>query len=197
MPWHKLLIPSLVLALALVLAACGGGGESDEDKVVNAIETSATSTDPSVCTELQTLAFVEQTQSEEGKAAVKACEEETNDGSSNPDSVDVTKVEVDGTNATADAAFVGGNFDGQTLGIALVEEDGDWKLDEVIGFTKFDKAKLLTALATGFEEEGEVEPELASCIIQALGAADQGEFEEVILSGSSQGIVEIVEACEG
>jgi hypothetical protein len=196
-PRHRLLIPSFVLALALGLAACGGSGESDEDKVAKTIETAATSTDPSACTELVTLAFNEQTESEEGKAATKSCEEDAEDGNNNPDSVEVANVEVDGSNASADAAFAGGSFDGQTLGIALIEEDGDWKLDQVTGFTKFDKAKLVAALAKGFEEEESIEPELASCIVQAFEAADEGEFEELILSGSSQGIVEIVEACEG
>ncbi len=195
MPGHRLLLPLSILVLALGLTACGGGGESDEDKVVDAIETAATSTDPTVCTELQTISFVEQTQGEEGKVAVKSCEKETSEGTDNPDSVKVTKVEVDGSNATADAAFVGGSFDGQTLGIALVEEDGDWKLDEATGFTKFDKAKLIAAFSSSLEKEEGIEPELASCLLESFEAADQGELEELILGGSSEGIVEIAEAC--
>jgi ABC-type glycerol-3-phosphate transport system substrate-binding protein len=195
-PRPRLLIPLPILVLVLGLAACGGSGESDEDKVVNAIETAATSTDPSVCTELQTVAFVEQTQGEEGKVAVEACEDETSKGSNSPDSVKVTKVEVDGSNATADAAFVGGSFDGQTLRVALVEEDGDWKLDEATGFAKFDKAKLIAAFSSSLEEE-KVEPELASCLLEGIEEAEQDEFEELILGGSSQPIVELAEACEG
>lgn len=196
MSWQRLLVPLSILVLALGLAACGGGGESEEDKITNAIETAATSTNPVVCTELQTQGFVEQTQGEEGKAAVKSCEKEASDGSNNPDSVKVTKVEVDGSNATADAAFVGGSFDGQTLAVALVEEDGDWKLDEATGFAKFDKAKLIEAFTSSLEEE-KVEPELASCLTEAFEEAEQGEFEELILGGSSQPIVELAEACEG
>lgn len=195
MPRHKLLLSSLALVLAFGLAACGGG-ESDEDKITDAIETAATSTDPVVCTELQTLAFVEQTQGEEGKVAVKSCEKETSDGSNNPDTVTVTKVEVDGSNATADAAFVGGSFDGQTLAVALVEEDGSWKLDEATGFAKFDKAKLLAAFGSSLKEE-KVAPELASCLLEGFEEAEQSEFEELILGGSSQPIVELAEACEG
>ena len=37
------------------------GGESDEDKIASAIEESATSTDPAICKETQTQAFMEQT----------------------------------------------------------------------------------------------------------------------------------------
>ena len=57
---HLLLLPALVLGLSLGLAACGGGGESDEDKIVETIETSATSTDPAICKETETLSFMEQ-----------------------------------------------------------------------------------------------------------------------------------------
>ena len=39
-------------------------------------------------------------------------------------------------------AFIGGSFDGQTVDIDLVEEDGDWKLDEVEGFVNFDPEKI-------------------------------------------------------
>jgi ABC-type glycerol-3-phosphate transport system substrate-binding protein len=195
-PRHKLLLSSLALALALGLAACGGGGESDEDEVANAIETAATSTDPSTCTELVTLAFNDQTEDGEGKAATKECEEDAEDDSNNPESVDVTKVEVDGSSATADAAFTGGSFDGQTLGIELVEENGDWKLDQITGFTQFDKAKLVAAISTGLEEQEEIEPELASCMVEIFEEAEEEEFEELILGGSSRGFVEIAEACQ-
>jgi hypothetical protein len=190
------LIPLSILVLALVLAACGGGGESDEDKITDTIETSVLSTDGSACTDLETLKFVEQTQNETGKAAIKSCEENAKDGSDDPDSVAVTQIEVDGSNASADAAFVGGSFDGQTLSVALVEEDGTWKLDEATGFAKFDKAKLITAFRSSFEGEN-VEPKLASCLIEALEGAGQGDFEELMFSGSSQPIVELVKACEG
>jgi hypothetical protein len=39
------------------MVACGGG-ESDEEKIVDVIETSATSSDPAACKELATLNFM-------------------------------------------------------------------------------------------------------------------------------------------
>lgn len=196
MPWQRLSTPSVILALAFGLAACGGGGESDEDKIVETIETSVASTDPSACTELQTLKFTEQTQAEEGKAAVKECEKEATDESDKPDSVKISKVAVDGSEATADVAFVGSTFDGQTLGVALIEEDGDWKLAEATGFSKFDKTKFIAGIEAGFEEES-VEPKLASCLAEFFEAADQSEIEGVLLGGSEKGFVEAFEACQG
>lgn len=195
MPRHRLLIPLAILVLALGLAACGSS-ESDEDKIVDVIETSATSDDPASCTELLTQNFVDQVEEGEGKEALKECEEDAADTSDNPDSVDVTEVEVDGSGATANAAFSGGGFGGQTLTIALVEEDGDWKLDEITGFAKFDQAKLVQSFRETFEKEGSIKPEVVACIAESLEELEQAEFEEILLSGSSEGLVEAVQACE-
>jgi hypothetical protein len=179
---------------AFAISACGGGGGNDEGQIEEAIESSATSSSPSDCTELQTLAFTEQTTSNEGAEAVKECETEAKEGNE-ADSVAVTNVEVNGSEATADAAFTGSSFDGQTLGIALVKDGDQWKLDEVTGFTKLDKAKLVEALATQFESNNEVEVELATCIEEGFEEASQSEIEELLLSGSSEPIEELAEEC--
>lgn len=190
-----MLLPAL-LALALGLVACGGDSESDEDKIVDVIETSATSNDPADCERLSTQAFLEQTQLSEGKEAVESCEEDTKDSDGDSESVEVSKVEVDGSKATADAAFKGGNFDGQTLSVALVEEDGDWKLDEITEFAKLDQEKLAGSLEEAFQSgDDPLDPELASCIGEVLRDLDQSQVEEVVIGGSSDPIVEILEGC--
>jgi 8-oxo-dGTP pyrophosphatase MutT (NUDIX family) len=194
---HLALLPTLLLALALGLAACGGGGESDEDAIVSTIEESATSTDPSVCEETQTQAFMEQTNSGSGDAAVKECEEETEEaGSNDPDSVEVTDVESDGGKATADVGFKGGSFDGQTLEVALVEEDGDWKLDQLTGFAKFDPSGFVASFAAQLEEEPGIEPQVASCIVEGLEEAPKQELEALVIENNTQPIVELAESCE-
>ncbi|HET7120992.1 MAG TPA: hypothetical protein VFI17_07040 [Solirubrobacterales bacterium] len=186
----------LTLALAVGLAACGGGGESDEDKIVSAVETAATSTDPAVCKETETLNFMEQTTGSSGKEAEEECEAEAKAGENNPDSVAVSKVEVDGGKATANAAFKGGSFNGQTLEIALVEEDGDWKLDEVAGFAKFDRGELTSVLSEKLEEEDAIEPRIASCIVEGLDEIPDEALESLVLTNDSQPIVELAESCE-
>lgn len=185
-----------LLALVLGLAACGGGGESDEDKVVDVIETSVTSTDPADCEELATQAFLEQTELEQGSAAVESCEESAKDTEGDPESVEVSKVEVDGSGASADVAFTGGNFDGQTLSVALVEEDGDWKMDEITGFAELDQEKLADSLEESLQSgEDGVDPTLAGCFGEVVRQATKEQAEEIVIGGSSEPVVEIIEGC--
>jgi hypothetical protein len=191
-----LILPAALLVLGLSLAACGGGGESDEDKVASTIETAATSTDPAVCDETQTLNFMEQTTAATGKEAEKECEEKAESGEGNPESVNVSEVEVEGEKATASAEFEGGNFDGQTLALALVEEEGEWKLDELTGFVKFDQAKLVETFAEQLEKEASIEPRVTSCILEGLEELPQKEMEELVIDNNSQPIVELAESCE-
>jgi ABC-type glycerol-3-phosphate transport system substrate-binding protein len=195
---RHLLLPCLLLISALALAACGGGGSDsgDEEAIEAAIVRSATTADPANCTEVETLAFAEQSSDESGAAAVKECEKEATDASNNAKTVKVTKISIDGSEATADAALTGGGFDGQVISISLVEEDGSWKLDELTGFTKLDTAKLAGIFGEKLEETGELTPEQTSCIVEGVEAASKPEAEELVLSGSSQPLVELAEGCE-
>ena len=188
------LLPLALLALVFGLAACGGG-DSDEDKIVEVIETSATSADPADCKELATQAFLEQTEASEGKAAVESCEASTEDTSDDPDSVEVTEVEVDGSSASANASFSGGSFDGQTLTVGLLEEDGDWKLDEVTGFAEFDQEKLASSFEDALESEDDVPPQLATCVVETIRELPKGEAEQLVIGGSSDPVIEIIEGC--
>jgi ABC-type glycerol-3-phosphate transport system substrate-binding protein len=191
-----LLLPAVLLLLAFGLAACGGSSESDEDKITSTIETAATSTDPAVCGETQTLAFMEQTVGETGKAAEKKCEEEAESGENNPEKVKVSAVAVEGEKATANAEFTGGNFDEQTLELALAEEDGEWKLDELTGFAKFDPTTFVGALAKQLEEEPSIEPQVAGCIVEGVEEFSKGELEDLVIEANTEAIVEIAEGCE-
>lgn len=194
---HLSLLPVLMLALTVGLAACGSGGESAEEKITGMIERSATSTDPATCKETQTLAFMEQMSGGSGKEAEKECEEETKSGEDNPKAVNVSEVEVNGEKATANVEFEGGNFGGQTVEVALVEEEGTWKLNELTGFAKFDPTKLVGALAKKLEEEPEIEPQVASCIVEGLEEAPKEELENLVIENNTQPIVELAESCEG
>jgi len=193
---HLLLLPALLLAFALGLSACGGSSESDEDKITTAIEDAATGTDPAVCGETQTLAFMEQTTGGKGKEAEKECEQEAKAGTSQPEAVTVSKVAVNGEKATADAAFKGGNLDGQTVEVALVEEGGDWKLDELTGFAKFDSAGLVKVFSEQLEEEPNLEPEAAKCIIEGIEELPDSALESIVVENNNEPVVEVAESCE-
>jgi hypothetical protein len=180
---------------ALAVVACGSSGNSDESQVEEAIETSATTTDPADCAKLSTQGFMEQTTQSEGAAAVKACEKQATEDKGSEDAT-ASNVEVEGSKATADVAITGGSFDGQTVEVALVKEGDQWKLDELTGFAKFDRAKLIEAFETTFAEPSNgVSKSLASCLIESLEAGSQEEFEELMLSGSAAGFEELAEAC--
>ncbi len=195
----RLLIPVFVLAIAsaFALSACGSSGNSDESNIEEAIETSATSTSPSVCTEFSTQNFVEQTSSESGSGAVKKCEEEQKEGNGKAESVEVSNIAVNGEKATAEAALTGGTFNGQTLEVELVEEEGKWKLNELTGFASFNAAKFAASFRQVLEAESEKIPAtVTSCIVENVEEASQEEVEELVLNGSSNGFVKIAEGCQ-
>jgi hypothetical protein len=188
-----LLFPCLLLTL--VLAACGGGGGSDsggsdEGQIVETVEQSLAEPSPADCKELETQAFVEQTTHLSGSAAIKACEEDSDEATA--ESVDVAKVDVNGSDATAEVAFSGGDFSEQSLQLALVKDGDQWKLDKIVGFANLQKAALIKAI------EGQlsgVNPKAASCIVDGLEGFSDATFEALLLEGESQPLTELAESC--
>lgn len=188
-----LLLSCIAIVSALALAACGSS-ESDEEKVEEAIVGSATNTDPALCTELNTQSFLEQLAQEDGKAAVEECEEEA-ENDEGADSVEISKVKVDGTKATADVGVIGGGLDGQALEVALVEDGDQWKIDEFVRLTKFDRETLVENFEREISNSGELNSALATCFIEAFEEASKADVEELLLSGSPKAFEEVAEAC--
>ena len=148
------------------------------------------------CTELETQAFVEQNSAEKGPTAVKTCETEAEEGKEQAEEAKVSNVSVNGEKATAQVAFTGGSLGSQELEVALVQEGGDWKLDQIEGFAKYDGKALGEAFEKQFEEEPEgLSKEQASCIAAKVGEANQAEAEELFFSGSPDKIIELAEGC--
>ena len=186
---------AVLLAAPFMLAACGGDdGDSDEDKITEVIETSATSADPADCTELQTQAFNEQTTFETGEAATASCEEDAADTSDDPESVEVANVEVDGESATAEVTFTGGGFDGSTLAVSLVREDDQWKLDAIDDIPDFNAEGLKADLSEQLAADAELTPQQKDCISQAITGADEETLESVAL-GDQNALIALFAAC--
>jgi hypothetical protein len=192
----RLLVPLALLALAaLAVTACGGGGSSAEDEVTEVIEQAATTKDPSNCTELQTLRFTEQNTGEKGKAAIKSCEESAKE-EEQAEEAKVSNVSVNGEKATAEAEFIGGSLGSQTLAVALVEEEGDWKLDQIEGFANYNGKALEETFLKRFEESPEgLTKQQYTCIAEGIGKATTAEAEAMFLSGSSTKVEELAKGC--
>ena len=194
----RILVPLALLALAaLALTACGGGGgSSDEGQITETIETAATTSDPSNCTKLETVSFVEQNTEQKGKAAVKACEEEAEAGEEQAEGAKVSNVDVNGEKATAEVEFEGGSLGSQTVEVALVKEGGDWKLDQIEGFANYDGKALGEAFEEEFKENPEeLKAEQAKCIAGKVAEASQAQAEELFFSGSPDAIIKLAEGC--
>lgn len=189
---HALLLPAVLLALASCLYACGDSdsdGDGDKATIAKTIETAQALTDPGDCTELMTQAFVEQKTVDEGAEAIEECEQ--NAESVNP-LVTVSEIEVDGSTAIANVTYAEGDFAfaGQTLTVALVEEDGGWKLDETIRFAKLDPRRAVNKLAEGWGSPAE-----ENCIRKALDEWSRPELEEFLIDGLERPFDEILISC--
>lgn len=174
-----------VAALPLSLAACGDDGLSsdDQDQITQAIEFAATSGDPKACTEAQTQNFTEQTTGRTGEAAVKQCERDAKPPTA--DSVEVSNIDGDSDSATADAAFKGEFFDGQTVQVALVKEGDQWKLDKALGFQDFDRDAFITAFPQSLATTG-APPDAIDCVSKNLQDLSDQQFEDLFLNSDPQ-----------
>lgn len=190
---------TLVALLALGLSACGGsddGGASDEQGVEAAIETALTSSDPSACAGSRTIAFMEETTSKDGTAAERECEQSVKTRDGLPDAVTVSKIEIDGEEASAEVAIEGGDGDGMVLEVALVEEDGNWKIDDFTGLVRLDRDRLISRIVGEIEKQGVGTQAEIACFSEALGELPKSEFERVVLDDGEEVVTELSEDCE-
>lgn len=185
---------ALLACFALVLAGCGSSS-SEESKVEEAIETAAASSDPADCRKLQSQEFTEQAWHESGAGAVTRCEEKTK-GSEGIEAATVSSVKVNGSTATAEATLSGGTLDGQTVAVALVKANDQWKLDEIVEFTRFDEAKLIEGLERGLESNsGKVSTKFATCFVEAFNQGGKREVEELLLTPASEEVEGVAKNC--
>jgi hypothetical protein len=194
-----LLLPVALIAMAMALTACGGGSSSsgggEEAAIEEAIETSATSSDPSKCTEVQTEAFNEAESGKTGEEALEDCEEQAKTESEPAESVTVSNISEDGETATAEVAITGGSLEGQSVEVGLTKEEGDWKLNEFAGFTKYDPAGIGSLLEEKLGEEEGVTPTIAKCIAEGVEEMSEEEAEAMIFEKDNEGVEEIAAAC--
>lgn len=169
------------LLFALALSACGG--DSGESRVEATLREGLLGDDPAKCTELLTADYRDQVASEEGEAALRECEEETEEPSvEDPEAITVRDIEIGGSTATGQAAFEGGNFDGQSVEIALVRDGDGWKLDKIVRFAKLDRFALTKGVLEGVSAVGgDVTRSMTACVSAVLDRLPRSEVESLLL----------------
>jgi hypothetical protein len=197
-----LILPLVLLASALALTACGGssssssGGGDENAAIEEAIETAATSTDPSKCSEVQTEYFNETETGKTGPAALKTCEKEVEESEEPAESVSISEIELQegGEGATAVVAIEGSTLNGQSLVVAMENEEGQWKLDGFMGFAKYEPEGIVTAFEEELEKE-EASPEVVSCVGEGIAEWSQEEAEELFIEKEQGGFEELFAEC--
>jgi hypothetical protein len=183
---------------AFALAACGdddGGGGEEEAAITETIETSVLSTDPADCTRLQTQAFMEQVNFATGEEAVQDCEEDVADTSNDPDSVDVSEVDVGDGEASANVAFTGGPFDGSTVSVDLVKDGEQWKLDAITDVPELNLESFQQSFVDELRADESIPQQIADCMADAIGEVSEDQVEDVLVSGSEEDLVGLFGDC--
>lgn len=176
-----------------VLSACGGGGSNDDSQITDAVNAAAVSGDASACTEAQTQRFTEQSEGSTGSAAIAACKKSA--GQNNADSVDVTEIKVDGDKATANVAVTGSAFDGQTLAISFVKDNGTWKLDYIEDIPNFDATKFAASFTAQALKAGQLSAAQVKCITGNIASAGPTSIKQAILSGNQAALAPLFAGC--
>jgi hypothetical protein len=139
-------LAAIALLAALGLVACGGGsGSSDEDQIRSVADRALTGNDPASCDELLTAHFVQTFYG----GSIEQCKKNAEETSTNPDSVDVTNISVNGDKASADIKLVGGPGDGQVLSGIFAKQGSQWKFDSVSTSSGSDTSTGTTPSTTG------------------------------------------------
>ena len=127
----------LPLLLAVVIAGCGQaqssagdfeGAEKDVADTIEQLETSAQNRKPEdICSEVLARGLVERLKTSDNDCVD---EMELILGDADPPELDVTKVTITGTTATATVEALRGGRDNARTTYTLVREDGEWRLSD-------------------------------------------------------------------
>ncbi|MDQ3728499.1 MAG: hypothetical protein M3355_02805, partial [Actinomycetota bacterium] len=143
-PARFILVGLLTLVLAFFVSRLISP-PSDALQVEDVLETVSTTSDPSVCEELMTSAYLEQVTGLSAPFSDEFCEQTISSRDAAAD-VEVMDIEVGEEEATALVSYSGGPLDGSRVAVALVEDDGDWKIDRRLRFQTLDRPAFEDAL---------------------------------------------------
>ena len=126
------------LAVAPLLVGVIQGPPAESAEVTRTLDELATNPNPDYCATLMSARYLHQVYGG-NKAGLFWCRDSL--ASRGPHAVNVFDVRVADDHATAEVTARGGDFNGSTLKYALIKQRGYWRLDELLGFRTFDRAK--------------------------------------------------------
>jgi hypothetical protein len=111
-----------------------------------------------------------------------------------PDSLEISDVAVSGSKATATVAFSGGSLNEQAVVVAMRKEEGQWKIDRLLRFSKLDRPAVMRTLEKAFEGNGASAKEI-KCISGRLAPRSKKAFEAFLFESDQQEIDKLVRPC--
>jgi hypothetical protein len=166
---------------------------STEERIERNIDVVFTSGNPGYCDDLTTRHYLEQTTDEPWPFADEACEIYAGEGTTQ--SVAVSRVRVEGGRATARVIPSGGSLDGATVTVALVDEDGYWRLDRLVAIDRFDRAAFRRNYRRSFLTFGSSQS-AASCAVEREERLSDAEIERGLLGGGASLFEPIAVECD-
>lgn len=163
---------------------------SDEAQIRRTIERVATSEDPAVCEEGATDTYLEQITGDRRPFADEVCEVEAE--RRREKEVRVEEVEVDGDRATATVVYP---ERGVAVRAALVEEEGDWRLDRRLSVEDLNRPAFRAAFREEMEDLG-TSPALVRCYLGREARLSDRRLRAAVLGRGDDPFVAIGIACE-
>ena len=191
--WALPVVAIAVVAFWIVRATAG----DEEGAVAQAIDAVATSDDPAVCTDRVTQAYLEQVTGLPADAAVAACIQTAAEPALQADAVDVSEVTIDGDAATAKVTYDGTTLNGSTLEVGLVRADGEWLLDQRIGFESLDRSAVAEGVrAVLAEPPTDLSAAGAECATERLMALSKAGLESALISADTTAYSKAIIVCD-
>src|SRR6266511_571129 len=163
---------ALASILALAVSACDQRPPDAEQEVRSVVEEALTTTDPGACESITTTGFrLEAYGFADNADALEACELQVSSGAeSAAESVQMPVVDVTDSRATVVATVTGGDADGQRLTYRLVEAQGRWRIDQVVGL-KLDHDQVARSTDRVLAQLGSVgvRGSVGECVAKRLG----------------------------
>jgi hypothetical protein len=182
---------SVFLAALFVFQRLGPLG--DRARIERTIQAVLVDSEPSYCETKVTTRYLEQTTGMKAPFADDFCREDAR--LSRARSVEASRIAIDGGEATAVADLRGGSFDGSRFALRLIEEDGSWKVDRLLGFRHFNRRKFERAYRRTFWEFGSPVSS-ANCALRRSRRLSNAEIERAALTGIRRTFTPISISCD-